>query len=334
MLENSEYIIENECLRVRIAARGAEMTSIVQKYAGAEDAEGALGIESVGDADGAEVVEVADGACGAGGASVGIERLWCGDPAVWGRHAPVLFPLIGRLREGYYTLEGKRVDAPTHGFCRDRVFEVERISPCAVRFSTVDDEQTRGAYPFAFSFSIEYALEGNAIVKTHRVENRGEADMPFEIGGHEAYAVRLLAGERMADYFVRFEGLDHLEAFGMDEQGILSLPKMRIELDAGCLRRTPEQLGLDTVVLEDVPGRKVTLGCEKSDHAVTVEFPDFPYLGIWTAQGRGEPRYLCIEPWSALPDGHFASREFSEKPGVRTLAPGEAAELTYRMAFR
>ncbi len=267
-------------------------------------------------------------AIGSGSSVCGAGTRLCGK-----RHAPILFPLIGRLREGFYLLGDRRIDAPTHGFCRDRVFEAVQLSR-AVRFSTSNDEQTRGVYPFAFSFSVEYALEGNAIVKTHRVENRGEGAMPFEIGGHEAYAVRLLPGERMADYFVRFEGLDHLEAFGMDEQGVLSLPKERIALDAGCLRRTPEQLGLDTVVLEDVPGRKVTLGCDKSDHEVTVEFPDFPYLGIWTAQAKGEPRYLCIEPWSALPDGHFASREFSEKPGVRTLAPGEAAELTYRMTFR
>ena len=77
----------------------------------------------------------------------------------------------------------------------------------------------------------------------------------------------------------------------------------------------------------------MTLGCDKSDHEVTVEFPDFPYLGIWTAQAKGEPRYLCIEPWSALPDGHFASREFSGRRACHARA-GEAAELTYRMTFR
>lgn len=323
-----EVVIENEFLRVRISAKGAEMQSIEQKGAGWTDASSE--IIAAGEAGPADV----EGGADAADTQAGLERLWCADPVVWGRHAPILFPLIGRLREGCYLLGGKRFDAPTHGFCRDRVFAVERLSPTAVRFTTVDDAQTREVYPFSFSFSVECALEGSAIVKTHRVENRGEGAMPFEVGGHEAYAVRLLPGERMADYFVRFEGLDCLEAFGMDERGILSLPKERIELDAGCLRRTPEQLGLDTVVLEDVPGRKVTLGCDKSDHEVTVEFPDFPYLGIWTAQGKGEPRYLCIEPWSALPDGHFASREFSEKPGVRTLASGEVAELTYRMEFR
>lgn len=87
-------------------------------------------------------------------------------------------------------------------------------------------------------------------------------------------------------------------------------------------------------MLENVPGSVVTLGCRKNDYEVTVEFPDFPYLGIWTKADQDDARYLCIEPWSALPDGHFSPRELAEKPGVRTLAPGECATLTYRMTFR
>ena len=124
----------------------------------------------------------------------------------------------------------------------------------------------------------------------------------------------------------------------MDDAGILCLPKRRVPLENGCLTQTPEQLGLDTVVLEDVPGSKATLENTRSGRAVEVEFPDFPYLGIWTkALGAGasdEARYLCVEPWSALPDGHFAPREFAEKPGVRVVAPGEQVTLTYRMTFR
>ncbi len=301
-----EAVIENEFLRVRISAKGAEVQSIEQKREGAVE----------------------------GAAAAPLERLWCADPAVWGRHAPLLFPLIGRLREGYYELHGARVEAPTHGFCRDRVFAVEQVSATKARFTTTHDDETRAVYPFGFKLCVEYELDGRTLVKTHYVENAGADPMPFELGGHEAYAVRLLPGERMADYYVQFEGVDHLEAFDMDEAGILKLPKRVVPLQDGRLTKTPEQLGLDTVVLENVPGSCVTLACAKSEHAVRVEFPDFPYLGIWTAQGKGEPRYLCIEPWSALPDGYFAPRELSEKPGVRTLAPGESAQLAYRAAFR
>ena len=164
----------------------------------------------------------------------GVERMWCGDPAVWGRRAPLLFPLIGRLRDGWYALDGRRIDAPTHGFCRDRAFDVEQVSDTEARFATASDEQTRAVYPFDFRLTVRFALEGPTLVKTHEVENLGGAPMPFELGGHEAYATRLLPNERMADCFVRFEGLDAIEMFGMDEAGILTLPKTAVPLEDGC----------------------------------------------------------------------------------------------------
>ncbi|WP_232050822.1 aldose 1-epimerase family protein [Arabiibacter massiliensis] len=286
--------LANEALSVRIAHKGAELQSVV---------------------------------CD------GLERMWCGDPAVWGRRAPLLFPLIGRLRDGWYANGGERVDVPMHGFCRDRVFAAEQVSAMHARFETVSDDGTRAVYPFDFRLLVDFSLEGNAIVKSHTVENMGDAPMPFELGGHEAYATRLLPGEHMADYFVRFEDLDAIEMFDMDASGILTFPKIEVPLEDGRLTKTPEQLGIDTIVLENVLGSRVALASVENDREVTVEFPDFPYLGIWTKDGQDDARYLCLEPWSALPDAHFSSRELAEKPGVRVLAPGESTTLVYRMTF-
>lgn len=286
--------LENDALSVRVSSKGVELQSVVRDR---------------------------------------VERMWCADPAVWGRHAPLLFPLIGRLRDGWYAREGERVEAPMHGFCRDREFAAERVSGTHARFETASDAGTRAVYPFDFRLRVDFLLEGATIVKTHTVENTGEAPMPFELGGHEAYATRLLPGEHMADYFARFEA-DALEMFGMDGEGILALPKIEVPLEGGRLTKTPEQLGIDTIVLENVPGSRVTLASTANPHEVEVEFPDFPYLGIWTKAGQDDARYLCLEPWSALPDAHFSPRELAEKPGVRVLAPGERATLAYRMTFR
>ena len=294
-MEAMAMVLENDALAVRISSKGAELQSVVCE---------------------------------------GIERMWSGDPAVWGRRAPLLFPLIGRLRDGWYANGGERVDAPMHGFCRDRAFAAEQVSGTHARFETVSDEGTRAVFPFDFRLRVDFSLEGATIVKAHTVENAGEVPMPFELGGHEAYATRLLPGERMADYYVRFEGADALGMFDMDEEGILALPKIGVPLEDGRLTKTPEQLGIDTVVLENVPGGRVVLASAANPHEVEVEFPDFPYLGIWTKAGQDDARYLCIEPWSALPDARFSPRELSEKPGVRTLAPGERAVLEYRMTFR
>ena len=187
MKELSTFVLENGALSVIISPVGAELQSVV---------------------------------CG------GVERMWSGDPAVWGRRAPLLFPLIGRLRDGWYANGGRRVDAPMHGFCRDRLFAAEQESGARVRFETASDRQTRAVYPFDFRLTVDFSLEGSSIVKSHTVENLGDVPMPFELGGHEAYATRLMPGERMVDCFVRFEDIDKLEMFGMDEAGILTLPKI------------------------------------------------------------------------------------------------------------
>ena len=166
-MEATAMVLENDALAVRISSKGAELQSVVCE---------------------------------------GIERMWSGDPAVWGRRAPLLFPLIGRLRDGWYANGGERVDAPMHGFCRDRAFAAEQVSGTHARFETTSDEGTRAVFPFDFLLRVDFSLEGATIVKTHTVENAGEVPMPFELGGHEAYETRLLPGERMADYYVRFEG--------------------------------------------------------------------------------------------------------------------------------
>ena len=278
----------------------------------------------------------------------GEERIWQADPDVWGKHAPLLFPFVGRLRDGYYEHEGKRIDAPMHGFCIGRPFEVAECcsdAPCAggdacnapqtcVEFKTESDEETHKVYPFDFVLRIRFALDGNKLVKTHIIENTGNAAMPFEVGGHEAYSTRMEPGDTMADYCVQFApGTESIAMFGMDEQGILTLPKTEVPLQDARLWKTPEQLGIDTIILENVPDSTASLLNVKTGHADVVEFAQFPYLGIWTMAGQEDARYLCIEPWSALPDAHFSPRELSQRAGVITLQPGESKTLSYTMTF-
>lgn len=263
----------------------------------------------------------------------GLERIWQGDPAIWGRHAPLLFPLIGRLRDQQYELDGQMIQAPMHGFCRDRMFETVEADDLHVRYRTQDDASTRTVYPFSFTLEVEFQLEENAIVKRHTVTNRSDREMPFELGGHDAYRTTLMPGETMADYAIAFEGVDHLEPFAMDETGTLDLPKGNIPLEGPLLTKLPQDVGLDTIVLEGLPVRKASLISRKSPRKVTVEFEDFPYLGIWTAQKGVVTNYICIEPWSTLPDGHFMGRKLTDKPGIVVLTPGESKTLTFRTFF-
>lgn len=263
----------------------------------------------------------------------GLERIWGGDPTIWGRHAPLLFPFIGRLECQQYELDGQVISAPMHGFCRDRVFQRSELTPTRVCYRTQDDQDTYAVYPFHFTLEVEFELEENTLIKRHRVTNRSHRVMPFELGGHDAYRTTLIPGETMADYAIAFEGLDHLEPFAMDENGMLNLPKGNIPLEKGLLTKLPQEVGLDTIVLEGLPVRKAALVSRKSERRVTVEFDDFPYLGIWTAQKGVPTNYICIEPWSTLPDGHFMGRRLEDKPGIVLLSPGESKTLSFRTTF-
>ena len=286
--------ISNEALRVQINEVGAELTSVQHR---------------------------------------GLERIWEGDPSIWGKHAPLLFPLIGRMDGQQYTLGGQIYPAPRHGFCRERTFAVTRHSETGVTFHTAATPDTLAVYPFDFALDVTFALEGSTLVKTHRITNRSPEPMPFELGGHEAYRTTLLPGETMADYGVAFEGLSALSLYGMDDEGMLTLPKRTVALRDGVLEQLPADLGLDTIVLDAPAIRRASLVSRSSGRHVTVDFGDFDYLGIWTAQVGRDTNYLCIEPWSTLPDGRFMGRGLHDKTGIQIAQPCETRTLSYLITF-
>ena len=263
----------------------------------------------------------------------GTEYIWQADPAVWGRHAPLLFPIIGRLKDGRYRLGEKTWTIPTHGFGRDSVFTVGERGEDRVTFTLTHSPKTRAVYPFAFSLAVTYRLEGDRLIKSHRVENLGGEEMLYELGGHDGYRCPLSPGETMGDYAVVLPGVDTLTPYGMNEENMLTPKGPAYPLEGGRIALTPATYGLDTVILDDLPQRKAMLVDGTGRARVTVDFADFPYLGLWTADKPFDTNYVCIEPWSTLPDGVFLGRDLGDKPGIRRLAPGAAETLTYTTTF-
>lgn len=265
----------------------------------------------------------------------GTEYIWQADPAVWGRHAPLLFPVIGRLMDGRYTLEGRSWSIPSHGFARDSVFQVAEHSGCAAAFRLEDSAETRGVYPFSFSLTVAYTLEGARLTKSHRVENRSHCPMYYELGGHDGFRAPLDPGQAMADWAVTVAGMDCLQPYGMDAACMLTPKGARFPLKEGRIPLSPAAFGLDTIVLDLEPGqRRAALVDGHGRERVVLDCPDFPYLGLWTADRPVPTNYFCIEPWSTLPDGGFAGRGLSEKPGIRRLEPGQGETLTYTTIFQ
>lgn len=266
--------------------------------------------------------------------TAGTEYIWKADPAIWGRHAPLLFPIIGRLKDSQYTLDGKTYTIPTHGFARDSKFEVVDQGEASVSFQLTDRPETRAVYPFAFVLTVTYTLEDNRLIKSCRVENRSEGVMYYELGGHDGFTAPLEADEVMDDYAILLPGVDALKPYGMDPDTFMTTPKGRvIPLEEGRICLKPAVYGLDTIILGDLPQRRAVLADKAGRPRVTVDFPDFPYLGLWTQGKPFDTNYVCIEPWSTLPDATFVGRGLDEKAGIRSLAPGGSERLSYTTTF-
>ncbi len=260
----------------------------------------------------------------------GTELLWQADPAVWGRHAPLLFPIIGRLRDGRYTVAGREYAISQHGFARDSAFSVIDQTDSAVTLQLEERSETLENYPYAFRLQVTYTLEGGTLTKSHTVLNRTAETMYYEVGGHDGFRLALLPGERQEDYFIQFPGQSAITPMGMDEHNFLTESSRPFPLEGNRLPMPLSVFGLDTVVLQNLPVRRVTLANRRNPIRLTLAFDDFDYLGLWTKPVTPSAPYVCIEPWSTLPECAFTDSALEHKPGIRALAPGQAETLTYQ----
>ena len=278
------------------------------------------------DALGAQLCSVKNGA--------GIEYIWKADPAVWNRHAPLLFPVIGRLRDGRYTVHGETCHIGSHGFARDSVFTVAEVNDTRAVFTLTDSMETKKVYPFSFRLTVTYELCGNELKKTCTVENRDERVMYYELGGHDGFTAPLAPSQTMADCAILLPGYDDgFTPYGMDEACMVTPKWDKLIFPGGRIPLKPMTHGLDTFIMDSPASRKAVLVDRDNKPMVTLHFPDFPYLGIWTMHKPFDTNYVCIEPWSTLPDATFVGRDLREKAGVRTLQPGQSEALSYTTTF-
>ena len=264
--------------------------------------------------------------------TAGSEYIWQADPAVWGRHAPLLFPVIGRLQNGQYTLNGQTYTISAHGFARDSRFEVAEQSDSKVVFTLTDSPDTQKVYPFSFLLTVTYELSGNQLKKSCTVENRSEQTMYFELGGHDGFCIP--AGESMDDYAILLTGLNSFVPYGMDEACMLTPKGESVSPEQGRIPLKPmPNYGLDTVVVDAPPSHTAQLVNKDNQPRVTLEFADYDYLGLWTMDLPVDTNYVCIEPWTTLPDATFVGRDLTQKQGIRALAPKEVQTIVYTTTY-
>lgn len=240
----------------------------------------------------------------------GKNYIWEINADYWNKTSPVLFPIVGALKNGEYQFDNKVYQLPRHGFARDFEFEVIGSTNTEVTFSLKSSEDTLKVYPFNFELLISYIVEGNKLIVKYEVFNLSAEKMYYSIGAHPAFNVQ---GD-FENFSLIFDEEKNLETFKLN-QDLFSGETEEVKLSGNVLPLNYQLFEEDALVFKNFATRSLTLA-DNNKPVIRVEFPEFPYLGIWTK--RNAP-FICIEPWLGIADNLQAVGELKEKEGIQIL---------------
>jgi galactose mutarotase-like enzyme len=274
-------ILENEQLRAVISSKGAELQSLINK-------------------------------------TTGLEYIWSGDAAFWGKHSPVLFPIVGALKEDTYFYKEKSYQLPRHGFARERTFLKDQLSLKEVVFTLTHDAATLAVYPFAFSLRLRYKLTDTSLSCTYEVSNTGYDELLFSIGAHPAFAVPVVKETVYKDYFLQFNKKEQLHRWKL-EGGLIADHAEELFTENNRLPLSHALFYDDAIVVKNMQTNRITIGCTKHAYGIHFSFDNFPFFGIWAAK---DADFVCLEPWCGIADSVKHNQQLTGKEGIITLAAG------------
>lgn len=290
-----EYTIENEFLKVTVTSNGAQVRSVVHK---------------------------ADH----------VEHMWNADPALWGYHAPILFPYTGRLRDGKLIAKGREyTSSAQHGFARTMEHELVVKNKDTLVLQLTDTPETLAVWPFKFRLMSAFTLDGDVLHHTLTVENQDEDTMSFGIGFHPGFAVPFDEKHTYEDYELRFNKLESPVCLGTAPRGLINGKMYYLGKNITSIPLTEELFANDSHCMVSLQSDTLGLYEKDSGRAVVCSIKAFPYCLIWSKPG--EPRFVCIEPWNSLPSPEEGGYAWEEKPAAAVLAPGDSWSTTLSTAF-
>lgn len=269
-------------------------------------------------ADGAELCSLQD--------ADGLELLWQAGPQ-WPRHAPLLFPIVGRLKNDELRHGGKAYPMTQHGFARDHRFEWMSREPNSCRLVLSDSEATRARYPFAFRLEVAYAASGAALDVAFTISNTGDETLPASLGGHPAFNWPLLPGLAKQAYALTFSD-DEPAPIRRLKDGLMRSQPEPTPVHGKTLSLSEALFDDDAVILDKLASTSVRYAADRGP-SLEVSWDGFRELGVWSKPG-GAP-FLCIEPWYGFASPSDFDGEFSQKPGLMQIPAAESRSLSYRI---
>lgn len=250
------------------------------------------------------------------------EYLWDGNPDIWPKHAPVLFPFVGRMPNQKYHYQGKEYEIPLHGFAPYSNFALTEKSEDSATFSLIVTDEIKAMYPFDFGFSVTYSLSGDRLTVTYKAENKGSDVMYYGLGSHPGFNVPLKEGLKFEDYYVEFpESTEVMHRLFTPAclDSHKEVPYEEIKDKKLALRHN--LFDNDAVLLKNT-GNRCIIKTDKDNTAIQVEYPDTPWCAVWH-KVKMEVPFVCIEPWFCLP-GDEGENDIARKPDFFSLRKGES----------
>ncbi|MGN0511974.1 MAG: aldose 1-epimerase family protein [Lachnospiraceae bacterium] len=295
----SVHVLENEMLKVTVADSGAELISVFDK-------------------------------------ENETERMWDADPAVWNRHAPILFPFIGKTAGGMYRYKGNEYAMKTqHGFARDMEFCCVSEDGQSVTHCLKATEDTRKIYPFDFELYVTHSLDSASPRKVKvqwEIKNKGGEAMLYSIGGHPGFRTPAKETEDRSDYYLEFPQKDTVEYILINPSTGLAVRERtyRLQLENGFYPIARNLFDKDALIFEESQIEKVRISKPDKTPYVTLECVGFPYVGIWS---KPEGNFVCLEPWYGRTDNDGFAGPLQEKEGEQVLPAGESKTIEYTIEF-
>lgn len=263
--------------------------------------------------------------------TTGTEYMWQADPEIWNGQAPVLFPIIGALKEGYTLIDGKEYQMPKHGLVRNsRKPQLIDQTENSLLLRLTWDEESLKKYPFKFQLDIHFTLDKKTLKVEHKIFNLDDMSMFYSIGAHPAFACPLHQGEVYEDYFLEFAQDEFDATWEVEESGLIGLGQKPVLDHTRILPLHSHLFDADALIFKQLISREVKLKHKSKGAVLSMNFDDFDYLGIWAKPGAP---FVCIEPWLGIGDSSDSNHKFEEKDGMLKLETQQTDVKTYSITI-
>jgi galactose mutarotase-like enzyme len=261
-----------------------------------------------------------------------LEFIWHASPHIWPRHAPILFPIVGKLKNNTFKFKNKQYTLSQHGFARDKEFELINQENKRISYKLKADPETLRIFPFNFELTVIYILEDKLLHIVYEVLNYEQESLYFSIGAHPGFRCPLLHNEDFEDYFLEFEQKETLIKHKI-QNGMIS-EEQEVILEAEKILPLKKQLFKDdALVFKSFRSKFLIIKNHKNPHQIKAGLEGFPYLGIWTKPAV-EASFICIEPWLGITDSINADGDLAIKEGIIKLNKGENFSCSYTIEVK